>query len=277
MIGMGRRPRIHYPGAVYHVMARGVDGRSIFMDDADRNGFLTALKRVNLESGAILLAYCLMGNHFHLALKVGRTPLSILMHRVLTGHALTFNRRHERTGHLFQSRHEAKLCLTDTYLTALIRYIHLNPVRAGLVSKPEDWAWSSCRSHLDAGLVPGEVPPLFDPWSDPSDQPTPALIRVPAEDILQLPYYAGRISAKTQISVHELRSGTRRRDVVAARKLFVGEALCGGHRMTSVARWLGLTPAALARYMRENTARMYKPGTKEEARTPAWASTYRFP
>ncbi len=254
MIGMGRRPRIHYPGAIYHVMARGVDGRSIYMDDADRSAFLTAMNRVISESGATLLAYCLMGNHFHLAIKVGRTPLPILMQRLLTGYVITFNHRHERTGHLFQARYESKLCLTDAYLAALIRYIHLNPVRAGLVLKPEDWVWSSCRSHRDAGLVPGEIPPLFDPWSDPSDQPPPTLIRAPVEETLELSHYAERISTRTAISVHELRSGTKRADVVAARKSFVSEAVSGGHRMGSIARWLGLTPSALTRYMRENCA-----------------------
>ncbi len=235
-------------------MARGVDGCSIYINDADRNAFLTALNRIISESGATLLAYCLMGNHFHLALKIGLTPLSILMQRLLTGYALTFNHRHERTGHLFQARHESKLCLTDAYLAALIRYIHLNPVRAGLVSKPEDWVWSSCRSHRAAGLVPGEIPPLFDPWSDPSDQPRPLLIRAKAEEILELSHYAGRISARTAISVRELRSGTKRADVVTARKSFVSEAVSGGHRMNSISLWLGLSPSALTRYMRENCA-----------------------
>jgi REP element-mobilizing transposase RayT len=248
---MGRRSRIHYPGAVYHVMARGVDGCGIYIDDVDRNRFLSDLHRIISESGASLLAYCLMGNHFHLALKVSRIPLSILMHRILTGHAITFNHRHDRTGHLFQRRHEAKLCLTDAYLAALIRYIHLNPVRAGLVSKPEDWPWSSCRSHLDAGLVPGEIPPLFDPWSDPPDHAPPILIRGPVEDIPQLPFYADKISAVTRISVHELRSGSKRPDVVAARKSFASEAVSGGHRMSSIASWLGLAPSVLTRYLRE--------------------------
>jgi REP element-mobilizing transposase RayT len=233
-------------------MARGVDGCSIYMDDTDRNRFLAALYRVSSESGATLLAYCLMGNHFHLAIKIGRTPLSILMHRILTGYAITFNHRHERTGHLFQARHKSKLCLSDAYLAALIHYIHLNPVRAGLVSKPEDWVWSSCRSHRDAGLVPGEIPQLFDPWSDPSDPPPPTLIRSPVEEILELSHYAERISARTTISIHELRSGTKRPDVVGARKSFVSEAVSGGHRMGSISRWLGLTPSALTRYMREN-------------------------
>jgi REP element-mobilizing transposase RayT len=235
-------------------MARGVDGRSIFVDDVDRSRFLGSLHRIISESGATLLAYCLMGNHFHLALKIGRTPLSILIHRILTGYVLTFNHRHDRTGHLFQARHEAILCVTDVYLGALISYIHLNPVRAGLVSRPEDWPWSSCRAHRDAGLVPGEIPPLFDPWSDPANQPLPSLIRAPAEGTLQLPYYAGLISARTRISVYELRSGSKRSDVVAARKSFVNEAVRGGHRMSPIARWLSLSPSALTRYMRENCA-----------------------
>ncbi|MCR4295507.1 MAG: transposase, partial [Elusimicrobia bacterium] len=120
-------------------MAKGVDGRAIYTDDADRIGFLKSLNRIVNESGASVLAYCLMGNHFHLAIKVGAVPLSSVLQRILTSHALTFNIRHDRTGHLFQARYRSNLCLTDAYLTALIRYIHMNPVRAGLVSRPEDW------------------------------------------------------------------------------------------------------------------------------------------
>src|SRR6185503_15252840 len=100
------------------------------------------------EMSCTILAYCLMGNHFHLAMRVGNIPLSRIMHRMLTTYAMAFNFRHDRTGHLFQARYKAILCLDDAYLLGLVRYIHLNPVRAGLVPKPENWPWSS--HHLYA-------------------------------------------------------------------------------------------------------------------------------
>ena len=144
---MPRPPRIHYAGAVYHVMARGVDGREIFADDSDRQTFLATTRGLKRETDCSVLAYCLMGNHFHFAIRVGRTPLSRIMHRLLTVYAMAFNFRHDRQGHLFQARYKSVLCLDDAYLIALIRYIHMNPVRRGLVSSPELWAWSSFRFY----------------------------------------------------------------------------------------------------------------------------------
>lgn len=97
------------------------------------------------ETNTVILAYCLMPNHFHLAVKVSTVPLGRVMLRILTSYVNTFNNRHERTGHLFEARHKAKICLTDRYLLGLIRYIQMNPVRAKLVKNAEDWPWSSRR------------------------------------------------------------------------------------------------------------------------------------
>ncbi len=90
-----------------------------------------------------IYAYCLMPNHFHLALKVSAVPLGSLMQRILTGYSITFNHRHDRTGHLFQARYKSIPCLEDRYLLSLINYIQMNPVRAGLVKSAADWSWSS--------------------------------------------------------------------------------------------------------------------------------------
>lgn len=154
---MPRPPRIHYPGAVYHVMARGVDGRQIFIDDRDRRDFLRIILALRSETQFSILAYCLMGNHFHFAARVGSTPLSHIIQRLLTKYVLGFNQRHDREGHLFQARYKAALCLNDAYLITLIRYIHMNPVRAGLTKAPEDWPWSSY-SEYDGRTSP----PLTD-------------------------------------------------------------------------------------------------------------------
>jgi REP element-mobilizing transposase RayT len=254
MIGMGRRPRIHYPGAVYHVMARGVDGRAIYTDDIDRLGFMESLERIGLETGASILAYCLMGNHFHLAIKVGSVPLASVLQRILTSYSITFNRRHGRTGHLFQARYKSLLCADDSYLVGLIRYIHMNPVRAGLVLRPEDWAWSShlgYRNEGRDGLISTEEDiPDFDPWPTTAEKGRPILIRQLPKDEQDLSHFAALISTRTGISVDELRSGSRRRDVVNAKKRFVHDAVTGGHRLTAIANWLGLTSSALTRYTR---------------------------
>jgi len=116
-----------------HVIARGIARKKIFLDDTDRDQFLDRLRTVLLETNTCCLAWALIPNHFHLLLKTGTSSLSTVMRRLLTGHAVHFNRRHKRFGHLFQNRFRSILCQEETYLLELVRYIHLNPLRAGLV------------------------------------------------------------------------------------------------------------------------------------------------
>ena len=130
---MPRKARIDAPGALQHIICRGIERRNIFADDADRNSFVARLGRVISESQTPCLAWALVDNHFHLLLKTGNVPISTLMLRLLTGYVVSFNRRHKRTGHLFQNRYKSILCQEDSYLLELVRYIHLNPLRANLV------------------------------------------------------------------------------------------------------------------------------------------------
>jgi len=128
-----RQPRLDAPGLLQHVMARGIEGREIFKDDQDRTSFLDRLAAILDETQTQCYAWALIPNHFHLLLRTGPTPLSKVMRRLMTGYAVTFNKRHKRTGHLFQNRYKSIVCEEDPYLLELIRYIHLNPVRARLV------------------------------------------------------------------------------------------------------------------------------------------------
>lgn len=130
---MPRKARIDAPGAVHHVIARGIEGSDIFIDDVDRGDFVERLGRIVEESGASCFAWALIPNHFHLLLATGAEPVSRFMSRLLTGHATTFNRRHDRSGHLFQNRYKSILCQKDPYFLELVRYIHLNPLRAAVV------------------------------------------------------------------------------------------------------------------------------------------------
>lgn len=261
MISMGRRSRVHYPGAVYHAMARGVDGRNIFSDDQDRNSFLSALERIKRQTDAVVYAYCLMGNHFHLAIKVGPVPLAAVMQRILTSYSITFNNRHDRSGHLFQARYKSIVCLDDAYLIGLIRYIHLNPVRAGLVAKPDDWPWSSHRTYLKSdqdGLLTEDLPNLdtpiepvaFDPWPKDCDKNPPSLTRSSINETLTLTAIASLISEKTGIGIDELRSGSRRPNVVRAKRALSREAVRQGQRLSAIACWLGSTENTVAYYLR---------------------------
>ena len=130
---MPRKARIDAPGALHHIIVRGIERRKIFKDDTDRLNFLDRLGKVLSETGTKCFAWALIPNHFHLLLRTGACPLSTVMRRLLTGHAMNFNRRHGRSGQLFQNRCKSILCQEDIYLLELVRYIHLNPVRAKLV------------------------------------------------------------------------------------------------------------------------------------------------
>jgi len=131
---MPRNARIDAPGALHHIIVRGIERRKIFNDDVDRINFLDRLGRVLSETDTKCFAWALIPNHFHLLLRTGACPLSTVMRRLLTGHAMNFNRRHRRSGQLFQNRYKSILCQEDTYLLELVRYIHLNPIRARLVA-----------------------------------------------------------------------------------------------------------------------------------------------
>jgi putative transposase len=130
------------------VIARGLDRRPIFRDDDDRRWYLERLTDLSGRSDVQLLAFCLMPNHIHLAIRTGRVPLSRVMSRLQTSYAVYFNRRHGRNGPVFQGRYRALLVDQDSHLLALVRYIHLNPVAARLAKRPEEFNWSSHANYL---------------------------------------------------------------------------------------------------------------------------------
>lgn len=146
---MARKTCIFYSGALYHVMLRGNHGEKIFFSDTDRNYFYKLLDDGIKRFDYRVHAFCLMSNHVHLALQVNNTSLSKIIQNLAFRYARWVNKRTKRLGHLFQGRHKAILIDTDTYLLDLVRYIHLNPVRAHIVSSPELYSWSSHLTYLD--------------------------------------------------------------------------------------------------------------------------------
>jgi putative transposase len=142
---MPRHRRLNIPGAIHHVITRGLNRQDIFLDDCDRNDFLGRLKKNLSLTGCRCYAWVLMSNHVHLLIRTSNRPLGDLMRKVLTGYAISFNRRHGRHGYLYQNRYKSILCQEDEYLLELVRYIHLNPVRAGVVKslgKLDRYRWS---------------------------------------------------------------------------------------------------------------------------------------
>jgi len=135
---MPRQARLDALGTLHHVMIRGIEGTDIFCDDEDRGDFTSRISALVERTGTRIVAWAFMTNHVHLLLFSGRSGLSSFMRSLLTGYAIRFNRRHQRTGHLFQNRYKSIICEEDVYLLQLIRYIHLNPLRAKIVKTIEE-------------------------------------------------------------------------------------------------------------------------------------------
>ena len=121
------------PGALHHIMVRGINKLAIFEDDQDRARFLERLGQKVTEAHASVYAWTLMDTHAHILFKSGQAGISVVMRKLLTWYAQYYNRRHHRTGHLFENRYKSILCDEESYLIALVRYIHLNPVRTKVV------------------------------------------------------------------------------------------------------------------------------------------------
>lgn len=148
---MPRQPRIDFPGLLHHVIVRGIEKRPVFLDDQDREEFLSRFSRLLVETETVCFAWALLDTHFHLLLQPHTIKLAHFMRRLLTGYAVVFNLRHKRAGHLFQNRYKSIVCDGDAYLLELIRYVHLNPLRAGIVKDLEAleaYSWCGHRELL---------------------------------------------------------------------------------------------------------------------------------
>jgi len=144
---MPRQSRIDYPGALHHIIVRGIERRNIFSGKKDKQLFIKRLGTVLTDTGTNCFAYALMDNHFHLLLQTGVNSISRVMQSLLTGYAVNYNNRKNRTGKLYQNRFKSILCDKEEYLLQLIRYIHLNPIRVGLVKTVSELDRSPWTGH----------------------------------------------------------------------------------------------------------------------------------
>jgi REP element-mobilizing transposase RayT len=165
---MPRQARIELPGLLQHVIVRGVARSEIFTDDQDRADFVRRLGSLLDETKTLCYAWAVLDNHVHLLLLPTEQPLARLMRRLLTGYAVTFNLRHNRAGHLFQNRYKSIVCDDESYRLELLRYIHLNPIRAGIVADLDelaDYPWCGHQQMIGAAayqlLETSELLPLF--------------------------------------------------------------------------------------------------------------------
>jgi len=160
---MARKPRIEFEGGFYHVITRGNQRQKIFLEEKEFLKYLEFLGDYKDRYGFWVYAYVLMGTHVHLLIETGQVPLSKILQGINQRFTMYFNWRHGTVGHLFQGRYKAILCDKDAYLLGLVKYLHYNPVRAGMVRQPEEYRWSSHREYIglnkdglvDTGLVMG--------------------------------------------------------------------------------------------------------------------------
>ncbi|MDD2336878.1 MAG: transposase [Geobacteraceae bacterium] len=151
---MARKPRIHYPDALYHVILRGNARQDTFFDDGDRYRFHLLMQEGIERYGHSIHAFCLMTNHLHLLIQVADVPLSRIMQNLSFRYTRWSNRRQGKSGHLFQGRYKAVLVNADEYLLELVRYLHLNPVRVGMTRDPLEFPWSSHRAYCGKENIP---------------------------------------------------------------------------------------------------------------------------
>jgi REP element-mobilizing transposase RayT len=171
---MSRKPRIHFSGAIYHVMLRGNGGRDIFSSSADRSKMLFLLQEGVERFGHRIHAFCLMSNHVHLVMEVGEIPLSKIIQNLSFRYTRYVNAINKESGHLFQGRYKAILIDADSYLLQLVRYIHCNPVRAKLVRHCEEFQWSSHGAYSGNVSIPWLTTDLV--WRQFADQPHKAIM-----------------------------------------------------------------------------------------------------
>ena len=145
---MPRQARQKSSTGIYHIMLRGINKQVIFEDDEDRKKFIETLKTYKAISGYKIFAYCLMSNHAHILLKVGQEDIDLIVRRIAGSYVYWFNWKHYRRGHLFQERYKSEPVENDGYLKTVLRYIHQNPVKAGLCSKAENYEFSSYNEFI---------------------------------------------------------------------------------------------------------------------------------
>jgi putative transposase len=264
---MATTKRVDFPGAIHHVYPRGNNKHTIFHDDGDRACFLALLNKLKSETGFLLYAYCLMTNHLHLLIQTAAYPLDKIIGRLLGTYATYHHRKYASVGYLYQGRYPAKLCSRDAYFMRLIRYIHLNPVKAKIVDEPSDWPWSSHRELLtgEGTRLDRSLPLSFFGDDEASARAGYAEFMRQDDPNAEAEFsYAPRTAGLTELSVLAQavaqESGlalddlkTKRRQAVEAKLALTRQALAAGHRQIDVARFLGCSSSALTQLLGRET------------------------
>lgn len=260
---MGRKNRLSAPGTIYHVIARGNNREPIFLSEKDYAAYLGIWRKYSQKLEFEVYSYVLMTNHVHWLIRTGRSPISSILHTTHGLYARHFNQIHGRVGHVFQGRFKSEICKDDRYLFALIRYIHRNPIEAGIVNNLRDYPWSSyldilgirndplVKPEFVTGLFPGaKSKSSFLQWvegegydeeyftetSNLAHQP----IRLETkESVPGLESIAESACAVFNITINDLQGDSRKIKIVQARRMFIREAVIKhAYKRSDVARFL---------------------------------------
>lgn len=150
---MPRKTRIKSASEIYHIIMRGINRQTIFTTEEEYTRFIYTLGRYKKKCGFEIYAYCLMPNHLHILMKVGSEPLAQIMRRICGSYVYWYNKRHDRIGNLFQDRFRSEVVEDDNYFLTVLRYIHQNPVKAGLCKNIEEYPWSSVEEYIEPGII----------------------------------------------------------------------------------------------------------------------------
>ena len=253
---MAKIPRREFEGAFHHIYGRGNRKQPVFADDDDCRVFLSRVLRYREEHGVVILAYCLMVNHYHFVVESRKGQVSRFMKRLTGSYTRLFNDRHRTVGHLFQGPFGNRVCSSDSDVMGAIRYVHLNPVEAKIALTPEDWKWSSHGGILagrDAIVDAERALELFggiDAYREfmarPARHERPSI-----EEIARKLFGA---------DYDLLASASRKRALVDSRRDLIAAAMLQGHRPTALARYLNITPAAVT-YLLKSGRQKLKFGT----------------
>lgn len=249
------------PWATLHVISRGNRRQNIFEEAPNWHRFLTSMLTETTSAGIVVIAYCLMPNHFHLLIQASLAALSAAMHQILTSHATYMNKKYGRVGHLFGDRFKAYPCDPELSLKPLARYITLNPVRGGLVQSPEQWAWSSHRDYLDFNSKsPSGRKILMDRFGDDEASAQMAYQAYMTPGIKpKAPRPGERVPLSVLAAYIEREGGhipgilkerSRRRDILGTRMKFIELSLAEGYSIEQIAAFLCISPSGIYEYKR---------------------------
>ena len=261
---MPRHPRFDAPGTIHHVWSRAVEGRDVFVSEVGHRDFLDRMSRCVVDADAACLAWAIMSNHFHAVIRSGPQPLWKLLHRLKTGFAITFNRRFKHQGHVFQSRFESRPATDDADVMGLIRYVHRNPLKAGMVRRSDGLAEYPWCGH---GALIGRRGPLpFEAVSTAlsffgSDLRSARaclaeFMERPEKEVPNtLDQLIAAVCLEHGVSIDDLRSRCRNRPTTRARTLICQRAINDlGLRQTDVAKALGITELAVFQALKRPAA-----------------------